>query len=201
MRPVLIGVLMTAVLLLPGCATRIAGTPQPDLDCAEVAAPLVDINPQARTEPELRIPQPPGWERADRLSAPTIEFVMVNTDLTSGRFTPNVVVTLEPIRDQTVSAAEIFDDQLGLLETQLGATVVTAEAGLQCGFPARYVTYTAPGLGPIPGRQSDVLCVVADSGGDTYLATVTVSSTDPDDETYAADVDEIITGFAVTPRG
>ena len=198
MRTVIVAPVLTALVLVAGCGSSTTdGAPVADHSCASTSAPLTVIDPQAEGEPELHIPQPAGWETSDKLNSPMIRFAMVNTDLTTDGFAPNAVVTFETAGSGETDADQVFDQQRELLETQLGATDVSVESGMQCGYAAQTISYTAPAMNEVPERQSKVLCVLADIDGATYLTTLTISSVDPDESVYAEDATTILTGFQI----
>jgi hypothetical protein len=198
MRTAIVAAVLTACVVLTGCGSNTtAGRPEADHSCNETSVPLTTIEASSDGEPELQIPQPRGWDTSDKMDSPMIRFVMVNTDLISDGFAPNAVVTFETAGGGSVEPDQVFTQQRELLESQLGATDVSAESGSQCGYSAQTISYTAPAMGEVPQRQAKVLCVLADVGGSTYLATVTVSSVAPDEPTYAADSENILTGFRV----
>jgi hypothetical protein len=107
------------------------------------------------------------------------------------------LVTFETAGDGSADSAQVFDQQRELLESQLGATDVASEFGTRCGYPARTISYTAPEMGDVPERRAKVLCVLADVNGTAYLTTVTVSSVDADEPTYAGNSETILSGFQV----
>lgn len=196
MRTAIVAPMLVAITALSGCGSTTAGQPQADHSCADTAVPLTTVEAQAEGEPQLRVPQPPGWDTSDKLNSPMIRFVMVNTDLTTDNFSPNAVVTFETAGDGA-DPAVVFDQQRELLESQLGATDVSSESGTQCGYPAQTISYTAPEMGDVPERRATVLCVLAEVDETTYLTTVTVSSVDAEDPTYAGDSENILSGFQV----
>jgi hypothetical protein len=199
MRTSIVVSALSASVFLAGCGSSTEGAAIADHSCAQTSVPLTLINPQAEGEPELEIPQPPGWQTSDKLNSPMIRFAMVNTDLTKAGFAPNAVVTFETAGGGTADADQVFDQQRELLESQLGATDVSVESGVQCGYPAQTISYTAPAMNNVPERESEVLCVLADVAGTTFLTTLTVSTVYPDDSTYAEDSKIILDGFQVNP--
>ena len=177
MRTAIVAPVLATLTLLTGCGSDTEGAPvAADHSCAETSVPLTTIAPQAEGEPELQIPQPPGWNTSDKLNSPMIRFVMINTDLTTENFSPNAVVTFETAGTGSTDPVEVFDQQRQLLESQLGAVDVSSESGTRCGYPAQTISYTAPKMGEVPERQAKVLCVLIETDGATYLSTVTVSS-------------------------
>lgn len=202
MRTAVVARVLTALVLVTGCGSNTEGEPgaAPDHTCAETSVPLTTIASQSDGEPELQIPQPPGWNTSDKLESPMIRFVMLNTDLTADGFSPSAVVTMETAGAGSADSEQVFAQQRELLEGQLGATGVSGNSGSQCGYPAQTISYTAPAVEAVPERQAKVLCVLAEVDGTTYLATVTVSHAAVDDPTYVKDSEAILAGFRVVPR-
>ncbi len=70
-------VAVVTLLAVPGCSKVVTGNATRDVpaprrkptDCEQVSAPLTPIDPRAAGEPQLKIPQPPGWERAPMLDS------------------------------------------------------------------------------------------------------------------------------------
>ncbi|CAN5489339.1 LpqN/LpqT family lipoprotein [soil metagenome] len=197
MRTVIMVSVLTIVGLGTGCGSPTEGAPVADHNCVETSVPLTLVSPQSEAEPELRVPQPAGWETSDELTSALTRFAMVNTDLTAQGFAPNALVTFEAITGESSDADQVFNQQREVLERQLGATAVSTESGLQCGYPAQTISYTAPVMGNVPERQSKVLCVLADVDGTNYLTTLTLSTVDPGNGTYTRDSADILAGFQV----
>ena len=84
--------------------------------------PLTPIDPKSGGEPRLRIPQPPGWERASMLDSDVIRFTMRNKDLVANNFMPTAVVTLESVPGAATDDETIFDQERAELVDRLGAT-------------------------------------------------------------------------------
>ena len=177
--------------------------------CTGVDAPMLDIPTASDIEPQMRIPQPPGWERSTELDNvdEVIRFALVNTGPVADEPPQNVVVvTLEPAPDTDAQA--IFDHIRAELVKMLDAngfpTDLTTTAGTVCGLPAQTVSYqgTATGMGAAlggpQGRPATMLYVVSKAGGQTHLIT-TQTTTEPDNPTYQRDAETIRTGFQVLP--
>ena len=141
MRTLIVVPALTALVFLTGCGSTTEGEAVADHGCSETSVPLTDIGTQADGEPQLSIPQPPGWDTSDQLNSAMIRFAMVNTDLTTDGFAPNAVVTFETAGGESADADQVFDQQRELLESQLGATEVSVESGLQCGYSAQTISY------------------------------------------------------------
>jgi hypothetical protein len=197
----------TALLAMPGCSKVITGSAVPGSfqkdsksgRCDQVSAPLTLIDPRAAGEPQLKIPQPPGWERASMLDSDVIRFTMRNKDLISDNFMPTAVVTLESIPGGDADTKGIFDQERAALVDRLGATDLQISETTRCGDEAELVDYDAPNMGRVPARKIKTLMVAGAFNGTTYVATVTVQSTDPDNAVYARDSGTVLTGFQMLP--
>ncbi|BBX47878.1 LpqN/LpqT family lipoprotein [Mycobacterium cookii] len=207
--PYLVCATVTAAALFaaPGCTrvvtgspTLAAGTPASNnTECESVSAPMTAIESHTDGEPQLKIPQPPGWQRTSMLDSQIIRFTMGNKALTARNFMPTVVVTLESVPGGHVDYQTIFDQERAALVQRLGATHVRSSETTLCGDKAETVNYDAPGMGRIPPRKVRTLMVTATFSANTYVATVTVQSTDPTNPSYARDTDLILTGFQMLP--
>ena len=120
-----------ALLAVPGCSKVITGTAVPDPSRAGSQKQSVRTgfsapdSPSTHTptgEPQLRIPQPPGWERASMLDSDVIRFTMRNKDLAADNFMPTAVVTLESVPGRPADNKAIFDQERAALVDRLGAT-------------------------------------------------------------------------------
>lgn len=199
-------------LLLTGCSQNVTGTAVTaaagdsaadggdEARCTAVDAPLDDIPSEGDSEPLLRIPIPDGWERNAMMDSEVIRYTIVSTDLISNDFAPNAVVTLESVRGSQ-AAEEVFEQNRANLETGLGAFDLDTVANTTCGLPSETTYYVAPPMGPAPERPIIMHAVVAEGGGSTYLATVTIQTTDPSDPRYVTDSQEIIDGFQMLLPG
>ena len=207
--PYLLCATLTAVTMLavPGCSKVVTGSairdphapaPEPNA-CEQVSAPLTAIDPHAAGEPQLKIPQPAGWERASMLDSDVIRFTMRNKGLSDNNFMPTAVVTLESVPDGSNDNQAIFDQERAALVERLGATGLSTTETTRCGDEAELVDYDAPSMGPIPARKARTLMVAGTFHDNTFVSTVTVQSTDPDNNVYARDTDTVLTGFQMLP--
>jgi hypothetical protein len=198
---------VTALLGVPGCSKVVTGAAVPGPHqpaaksgpCEEVSAPLTPIDSHADGEPRLRIPQPHGWERASMLDSEVIRFTMRNKGLVADNFMPTAVVTLESVPGAANDDETIFDQERTALVDHLGATGLHTTETTLCGDKAELVDYDAPSMGRIPPRKIRTLMVAATYDTSTYVATVTVQSTDPGNPAYARDTDTVLTGFQMLP--
>ena len=207
MLPKTLFTLLMTTLLLTGCAQSISGTAvtaagrAPDAssggseaECATVDAPLEDIPSKDDREPRLRIPVPAGWERNTMMDSEVIRYAIVATGLMTDGFATNAVVTLESVRGKP-TPDDVFDQNRGNLESMMGAFDLDVESNDTCGLPSETTHYIAPPMGPAPQRPIVMHAVVARNAGTTYLATLTIQTTDEDNPTYVSDSQEIIDGF------
>jgi hypothetical protein len=207
--PYMLCAMVTAVALLgvPGCskvvtgsATRDTHAPQPKPnECEQVSAPLTAIDSRAPGEPQLKIPQPTGWERASMLDSDVIRFTMRNKGLSDNNFMPTAVVTLESVSESNSDNQTIFDQERAALVDRLGATDLSTTATTRCGDEAELVDYDAPSMGRIPPRKVRTLMVAGTFHNNTFVSTVTVQSTDPGNSVYARDTEAVLTGFQMLP--
>jgi hypothetical protein len=194
---------------LPACTTvtrgvAVLGDPGP---CAHVNATMVDVPTTSSTEPQMRIPQPAGWESTTQLEDPdtSIRLTAPNTDVDANEPLWNVVdVIVESVPD--ADAQTIFDGFQASLANILHEEGVQADmtrtAGTLCGLPSETVTLAGAdmrmgaALNAMPGSPVTTLLVVAESGGHTYLIGV-AQAIDPDNPTYQRDAETILAGFEV----
>lgn len=195
------------LLAVPGCSKVVTGAaardphvpPRKPTDCDEVSAPLTPIDPRGTGEPQLKIPQPPGWESVSMLDSDVIRFTMRNRDLVADEFMPTAVVTLESIPGDDADTKAIFDQERAALVDRLGATNLQISETTRCGDEAELVNYDAAKMGRIPPRKIKTLMVAGAFNDTTYVATVTVQSTDPDNAVYSRDSGTVLTGFQMLP--
>ena len=197
--------LLATALLLTGCARDITGTAVTaaagagaaatgEGQCATVTAPLTDVPPKNPREPQLRVPVPSGWERNTVMDNQIIRFAIVAQDLISDQFAPNAVVTLESVPGAQ-DPEKVFAQNRNNLTAMMGAYDLRTESNTTCGFPSETTRYTAPPMGPAPLRPVIMHAVVAQSQTSTYLATLTVQTTDASNPKYMRDSSEIVDGF------
>jgi hypothetical protein len=180
--------------------------------CTHVNAPMAEI-PTRGGEPQMRIPEPLGWDRSTELAdaAEGIRFALTGTDLDSTDRAPNVaavIVEAVPGADADADAQTIFDEfEAGFVDrlAEEGLSLdLTTTKGTLCGLPSATLTHAASGMSlgaPANGQplnSTTTLLVVAESGGDTYLIAV-VQTNESDNPRYQRDADTIREGFEVVP--
>lgn len=207
-----------ALFAAPGCTRVVSGTPAANAlsgggapppavaapkksVCEEVLPPLSPIQSRTPAEPVLRIPQPPGWQRASGLDSEIIRYAMSSQALAGNGFMPTAVVTLESAPGTDQDQQKIFDQERATLADRLGVTNMRTIPTTLCGLKAEVVNYDAPPMGNIPPRAARTLIVIGTFSGSTYAATVTVQAADPDNPIYVRDSQAILTGFQMLPPG
>ena len=135
------------------------------------------------------------------LASEIVRFTMRNKALAANNFMPTAVVTLESVPGRSADQQKIFDQERAALIHRLGATDLHTNETTLCGDKAEIVSYDAPGMRRIPPRRIKTVMVTSAFNGNTYVATVTVQSTDPDNRAYARDTETILTGFQMLPPG
>ena len=133
------------------------------------------------------------------LDSDVIRFTMRDKDLVANGFMPTAVVTLESVPGAATDDETIFDQERAALVDRLGATGLHTKGSTLCGEKAELVDYDAPSMGRIPPRKIRTLMVAATFDTNTYVVTVTVQSTDPDNPAYARDTETVLTGFQMLP--
>jgi hypothetical protein len=180
--------------------------PGPDLsaagaaasECEEVDAPLTDIESQVAGEPTLRIPQPQGWTRNTMMDSELIRFAMSNASLGTDDFAPTAVVTMESAAGKQ-DPDQVFENQRKALDTGLGATNIAFESHTLCGLPAETIHYQMPQMGALEPHPATVVAAVLNAETMTYIAAVTVQTTNPGNPDYQRDAETILTGFQILP--
>ena len=199
-----------ALFATPGCTRVVIGTPNAGTQtaataapkrtvCKEVSAPMTAVPARADHEPQLRIPQPPGWQRTNMLDSEIIRFAMGNKGLAGNDFVPTTVVTLESAPSTNQDQQKIFDQERATLSDRLGVTNMRTTETTLCGHKAELVSYDAPAMGRTPPRKATTLIVVAEFSGNDFAATVTVQAADPDNPGYVRDAQTILSGFQLLP--
>ncbi len=195
---------LAALLAVTSSGCSSGGKPVAE-KCQKVSAPLSDIPTRTDQEPRMRIPVPPGWERSTKMDSESIRFAIRNEGLKSDGFVPNAVVTLQRVNSDLGRSEQILQAQNEQLAKKLKAGDMTSTKTEVCGVPALSSTYTAPEvkvspkIPTIPPRKATSLGVALEVGLATYVATLTVQTVKPDNQTYAADSETILKGFQLLP--
>lgn len=172
-----------------------------DPACAPVDGQLAVI-PTDPDEPVLKMPRPPGWERNTWMESDGIfRFALYNNSMMSADgVAPSALVALEEERSLT-PADSIFMLKRGALSA-IGATDVTVEKHTVCGLPAETVRYTTGAIAGLAPHPATLLLVSLQTADRTYTSSLTIESTDPQDSTFQADAESMLTGFQMlAPAG
>lgn len=173
-----------------------AATDNPD--CEEVDAQLATVDSRNPDEPVLKVPQPDGWERTTMMDSELIRFAMANPALGTPEFAPTAVVTLES-GPGNEDPEVVFSSQRDALESGLGATDISVESHTLCGLPAETIHYQMPPMGLVAPHPAMVTAAVLHTDDMTYVAAVTVQTTDPANPAYQRDAETILSGFQMLP--
>ncbi len=164
--------------------------------CKQVDAPMQDI-PTSDTEPQMRIPQPPGWERSTEFDNDITRFALLGSDSSA----PQNIVTVslgilpEPADgDMQTILDDLKTEMITVLDANDMRTNYVTTATTVCGQPARVHTSE----GSLPGRTVTGLHVVTQHEGNVYWAQVVVGIK-PDNSTYKREADTIVSGFQMVP--
>lgn len=156
--------------------------------------PFTVLVPQNRDEPTLSIPIPSGWQESDKHNSTLIRGAILAPGLRANDFTPNAVVTLADVTQDSDTPQKAIET-----ETQGLATKVTIESqtsGTRCGFPAKTINYK------VEGRPATSLIIAAkDDKGRVWVSTVAIQTTDPNNPDYVQAKQLIIGGYKVTTGG
>lgn len=202
---------LAALTLLTASCTRVVedarAVPGADLleaaatdnpDCDEVDAPLTTIEARSSEDPVLKVPQPDGWERTTMMDSELIRFAMRNPSLGTPEFAPTAVVTLES-GPGNEDPEVVFSTQRDALQSGLGATGVETESHTLCGLPAETIHYQMPAMGLVAPHPAMVASAVLHTEDMTYVAAITVQTTDPANPGYQRDAEMILKGFQMLP--
>lgn len=188
----------------PAAATPTTLTPAAE-DCGATNYPLIDIPSEAREEPRMKIPQPPGWEVRQTKGEEHLRFVLTNQALNANHFSPTVTVTMGgPTAGgwapRQMSAQELFDDERSGIKSSIpGTEIQSSVPATVCGQPAEISDYTTRLEGVSAPLFGKLLMVAAKSENETYLAVLTVLTTDRDDPVYHRESQAILDGFVILP--
>ncbi|WP_157931310.1 LpqN/LpqT family lipoprotein [Mycobacteroides abscessus] len=191
-------------LVIAGCSSASQQKPIPDAQtsssvaaqqvlssrCANTDVAMVSLEPRSAAEPQLLIPQPPGWEHSSAMNSYVIRGVVFSKSLTANDFTPTAVVTVADVTVGTASLEQALEIERGGI-VQNGVDIQSETSGTICGYPAKTINY------PIEGRPGSTLIVAAEHDRHIWTATVTIQTAAGDNPTYIADKQTIFSGFQV----
>lgn len=153
----------------------------------------------------MQIPQPPGWEFAQiDAGEASARIVQSNQALTANQYAPTVAVVMDAVSTnggwspRQWSTQELFDDQRSGLELE-GADIQSTVPTTVCGQPAEISDYAMRLEGVSPLLFGKLVLVVVKSDNETYLAALTVTTSDRDNPIYQRDSQAIVDGFIILP--
>ena len=171
--------------------------------CTHVGTPMLDVPASRSTEPQIRIPQPAGWERTPELEndSPSTRLALSDDDAA-------IIVMVRSIPED--DPAMIFDSfHTGLLqgaEEEGVSADLTRMPGTVCGLPSEKISIAVaePAMGgALNASPSDdpfeTVAVVAESGGDTYLIAV-VQVGGSEDSAQQSEAETVMSGIEVLPQ-
>ncbi|WP_165702831.1 LpqN/LpqT family lipoprotein [Mycobacteroides abscessus] len=159
--------------------------------CAKSKVPLANLEPKSSAEPQLAVPQPPGWSHSSAMNSDAIRGLIFNKSLTADEFTPTAVMTVADVTEGTNSLEQALEtERAGIVQN--GVRIESETTGTTCGYPTKTVNY------PIEGRPGSTLIVAADHDQRIWTATITIQTADATNPTYIADKQTIFDGFQVT---
>jgi hypothetical protein len=163
--------------------------------CTGVDAPMLDVPTASDTEPQIRVPQPPGWQGDVERSkdSEAIRFALRDTDLAVA-WRNVAVIALEPVPDLDVQT--LLDHELArqvkFFDEQERASMTTTRSTV-CGLTAQKTTRRNVNAALVTSVD-----VVTKTGGHSYIAGITVA-TEENNDTYRRDAETIVAGFQVLP--
>lgn len=171
-------------------SSSVAAPPAQLSRCATSDVSMVSLKPKSGAEPQLAIPQPPGWDYSSTMNSDAIRGLIFNKSLTANEFTPTAVVTVADVTEGTSSLEQALEIERGGI-VQNGVNIESETSGTICGYPTKTVNY------PIEGRPGSTLIMAAEHDRRIWTATVTIQTTAADDPTYVADKQTIFEGFQI----
>lgn len=168
-----------------------AAQPAQSNRCATSDIPMVNLKPKSAAEPQLAIPQPPGWDHSSEMNSDAIRGLIFNKSLTANEFTPNAVVTVADVTEGTSGLEQALETERGGI-VKNGVNIESETSGTICGYPTKTVNY------PIEGRPGSTLIVAAEHDRHIWTATITIQTVAADNPTYIADKQIIFDGFQIT---
>jgi hypothetical protein len=178
-----------------GAGNNLATPPMPpevayrcSVDADVVMMPLAPRGPE---EPFVSIPAPPGWNLVQVRDSTAVRAALGNDGLRFEGFTPNAVITLADVTEDSHTPAQAIVTEQAGLESQPDMTGFTAaEDGTVCGYPSRTVHYR------YEDRDTTTLFVAGTDRADrTWVCSVTIQTADPGNPQFITDRAVILEKF------
>jgi hypothetical protein len=128
--------------------------------------------------------------------------VLRNETLSDGVSMPVVVVNIVQATDKSRSPEQVVSAEVDSVRAD-GSTNLIDTAATICGYPAAKLTYNKSkpaaeqGQPSVVGPRVSVLVSAANSGGRVWTAVVALQAPNPDDPTFVADLNTLLTGFQI----
>lgn len=159
--------------------------------CAEPSGPMAD----AAGEPAVQVPQPANWEPLADQETEIVRLALVNRELASDGFAPNLVVTVVPSQG---TFDQIIDNELSQLQQMQADVPDDGEKSTVCGYDAYTITYSASGAQGVPVHPITSRMIVVPAGaGTSNTVVLTVQSTDAENATYRDDSTAMLDGVQI----
>jgi hypothetical protein len=148
------------------------------------------MNAREADEPFLSVPTPTGWEFSRYRDSSLVRGGLVNFGLRAKGFTPNVVVTLADVSEDSKNARQaIATEQLGV-EAQPGVAMTSVQDGTVCGYPSRTLSYKHNEL-----HGTTLIVAGTDRANKTWVSTVVIHTAEPDNAQFVQDRADILDRF------
>ena len=130
----------------------------------------------------MSVPNPPGWKLVHIQDSPLVRGTLGNAALSSHGFTPNAVITLADVTQDSHTPEQAITTEQGGLESQPDMTVTSTNDGVLCGYPSRTVRYR------YQDRDATSLIVAGtDRSSKTWVCTLTIQTADPNNPQFVTD--------------
>lgn len=166
--------------------------------CTHVDVPMLDVETRYDGEPRVRLPMPEGWVRYNEMGNEVVRAAIVNKNLTDHGFTPNAVYTLDKLPGN-IDAQKALDQERAGLEKMGGAKDLQVTKDTVCGLPGQIIHYTGTVPKSVPPHPGVMREAVLSSGDNTYVVTLVIQTTKPDNPTFQKDSKIILDGLQVLP--
>jgi hypothetical protein len=178
-----------------GAGNNLATPPMPpevayrcSVDADVVMMPLAPRGPE---EPFVAIPAPPGWKLIQVRDSTSVRAALGNDGLRFHDFTPNAVITLADVTEDSHTPAQAITTEQTGLESQPDMNGFSAaKDGTICGYPSRTVRYR------YEDRDATTLFVAGtDRAGRTWVCSLTIQTADPSNPQFITERAVILEKF------
>ena len=189
---------MTMLLLgLTGTGCASAPSPAPSAPAAVAHRCVVDtgveMTPLASREsdePFIAVPTPEGWKISHRNDSESIRGGLISADLRAKRFTPNAVISLIDVSQDSKDETQAIANEQADIEAQPEVSSMSSEDGTLCGYPSRTLRYKHKEL-----DGTTMIVAGKDRSNRTWLAAVLVQTAEPENPKFIRDRATILKSF------